>query len=319
MARAIEYLRISVTDRCNFNCLYCAPRERTELLPRGEFLSYEELAEVVKLFVSRGVKKVRLTGGEPLTRKSLESFVSQLRAIKGLEEISLTTNGFYLDAMAGILKQAGVDRVNISIDTLQPARFQHITGGGDLAAVWKGIEQAMKCGFNAVKLNVILLKGVNDDEWRDFAELIFKYPLIIRFIEFFPVNSRFKESRHWLVPTECLKQQLKEKFGSLRTISQIGSGPAEYYTLPGALGALGFISGNSQDFCGTCNRLRLNSAGKIFPCLFSEFSYDLKTMLRAGASHEVLGNFLDTILEKKSDYTKHSGQQPKVEMSSMGG
>ncbi len=312
MARVIEYLRISVTDRCNFNCLYCAPQERTELLPRGEVLSYEELAEVVKVFVGRGIKKVRLTGGEPLTRKGLDNFVSQLRIIKGLEEISLTTNGFYLDAMAGILKQAGLDRVNISIDTLQPARFQHITGGGDFAAVWRGVEQAMRSRFTAVKLNVILLKGVNEDEWRDFAELIFKYPLVVRFIEFFPVNYRFKGFRHWMVPGEYLKLQIKEKYGALRTVSQIGSGPAEYYTLPGAIGSLGFISGYSQDFCGACNRLRLNSAGKIFPCLFSEFSYDIKTILRAGGSHEVLDKFVSSILENKGDYTKHSGQPPKV-------
>lgn len=319
MAGAIEYLRISVTDRCNFNCLYCAPRERTELLTRGEVLSYEEMTEIVKIFVTRGIKKIRLTGGEPLTRKGIENFISQLRAIKGLAEISLTTNGFYLDAMAGILKRAGLDRVNISIDTLQPERFQHITGGGDFMAVWKGIERAMSQGFASVKLNVILLKGVNDDEWQNFARLIFKYPLIVRFIEFFPVNSRFKECRHWLVPSEYLKQQIKEKYGPLRTVSQGGSGPAEYYTLPGALGCLGFISGYSQDFCSNCNRVRLNSVGKIFPCLFSDFSYDIKTLSRVGASQEVLGKFVDTILEKKGDYTKHSGQQAKVEMSSMGG
>ena len=199
----IDYLRLSLTDRCNLNCLYCTPLERGQFLTRGEVLSYEEIVRAVSLFVKAGVRKLRLTGGEPLIKKNIVGLIKMLKRIDSLEEIAMTTNGVYLKDLASPLKAAGLDRVNISIDTLKKEKYKSITGFDYFDDVWAGIKESLGSGLNPVKLNVILMKGLNDDEVLDFARLSFEYPLVIRFIEFFPTNKRSSKLSGALIKT-CL-------------------------------------------------------------------------------------------------------------------
>jgi len=316
----IDYLRISITDRCNLNCLYCNPDRRISFLQKEDILSYEEMAKVVELFSVKGISKVRLTGGEPLIRKDIASFIRMLKNIKNIKDISMTTNGVLLKYMVKDLKIAGLNRVNISLDTLKADRFKLITRGENYFDVWDGIKKSIEEGLNPVKINVVLLKGINDDEILDFAKLSLEFPLIIRFIELFPVNSRLKESfGSMIINNEDVKQEIIKNFGELESVSNVrGNGPAVYYKIKNSLGNIGFISSFSEDFCDRCNRIRIDSTGRIFPCLFSEPIYDVKKLIRTKAIDEIF-KLIDKITKTKSLYRKKNIKDYKVEMSSIGG
>lgn len=320
MVKNIDYLRFSLTDRCNLNCIYCTPLKKSQFLSRDEVLTYEEIVRTVSLFVEAGIKKLRLTGGEPLIKKDLVELVKMLKGIQGLEEIAMTTNGVDLKNLAAELKRAGLDRINISLDTLKRDRFKNITGVDRLEDVMAAIERSLEVGFSPVKLNVILMRGINDDEIIDFARLMKNRPLIVRFIELFPTNKRSDEFSHCLVENERVKEKISAYFGEFKKTSGIkGNGPAEYYKIKDSAGAIGFISNASENFCDECNRVRVDCAGRISPCLFSGYIYDLRPLLRDGSGDDELLAHIKDALRMKSCYNKKRAITSGIEMSSIGG
>ncbi len=281
LGREISYLRVSVTDRCNYRCIYCKPEEQFEFIPHEKILRYEEIVEIIEEAVNLGVTKVRITGGEPLVRKGVVDFIKKLKEIKKLEDISLTTNGFFLSEYAEKLKDAGLNRVNISLDSLQEEKYKRITRGGSLEKALKGIDSALKAGLLPIKINTVLIRGINDDEVEDFVRLTLGRPLNIRFIEFMPSGEELKDNyRDKFISVLEIKESLSEKY-SFRPIDiNLGNGPAKYYQIKGGQGTIGFITALSQHFCKTCNRIRLTSEGKLRPCLFSNMEVDIKQAIR---------------------------------------
>ncbi|HER23454.1 MAG TPA: GTP 3',8-cyclase MoaA [Candidatus Atribacteria bacterium] len=279
--RKITYLRVSITDRCNYRCVYCQPEKQFEFISHEEVLRYEEIVEIIKEAVDLGITKVRVTGGEPLARKGVGDFIKKLREIKKLEDISLTTNGFFLSEYAEKLKDAGLNRVNISLDSLQEEKYKKITGGGSLKKVLKGIDSALKVGLLPIKINTVLIRGVNDDEVEDFIKLTLDNPLNIRFIEFMPSKEDLKDSyKEKFISVLEIKNSLAEKYLFVPVKTRIDNGPAKYCQIKGGQGTIGFIAALSQHFCETCNRIRLTSEGKLRPCLFSNKEVDIKRALR---------------------------------------
>lgn len=321
MENNIDYLRFSLTDKCNLNCVYCTPLEKSHFLAHQEVLTYEEIAKVAALFVKAGIRKLRLTGGEPLIKKDITGLIRMLKGIQGLEEIAMTTNGIYLEGLARGLKQTGLDRINISIDTLKKEKFKSVTGYDFFDEVWKGIKKAIEVGLAPVKLNTILMKGINEDEILDFARLTLDYPLIVRFIEFFPMNKRSLKLSDCLVKSEDAKEEITRHFGAIENVSQVkGNGPARYYKLKDSKGLLGFISSYTETFCDKCNRIRVDCAGRVSPCLFSGHIYDLRPLLRSGAAESELLAYIKNIFKMKSGYNKKKTIGAKgLEMSSIGG
>lgn len=288
-ARVIDYLRVSVTDRCNLRCIYCMPPEGVALRRRHDLLSFEEIVSVVSAAVGLGVRKVRLTGGEPLARPGLTELVRALARIEGLDDLSLSTNGTLLSGCARELKAAGLRRVNVSLDSLRPDRYRSITRGGELAAAINGIEAAQEAGLEPIKLNVVVLRGVNDDEVSDLAALATDRGWTIRFIERMPLAG----GAAGFVPSSEVRARL-DGFGPLTPeFGEARNGPARCYRLAGAAGAFGFISPLSEPFCATCNRLRLTSTGMLRPCLLShEGEVDVRAALRAGADGPAIQSLL---------------------------
>lgn len=281
LGREISYLRVSITDRCNYRCIYCKPEEQFEFIPHEEVLRYEEIVEIIKEAVNLGVTKVRITGGEPLVRKGVVDFIKKLREIKKLEDISLTTNGFFLSEYAEKLKDAGLNRVNISLDSLQEEKYKRITRGGSLEKALKGINSALKAGLLPIKINTVLIRGINDDEVEDFVRLTLGRPLNIRFIEFMPSGEELKDNyRDKFISVLEIKESLAEKYSFRPVDINSGNGPAKYYQIKGGQGTIGFITALSQHFCKTCNRIRLTSEGKLRPCLFSNIEVDVKQAIR---------------------------------------
>jgi cyclic pyranopterin phosphate synthase len=281
LGRKITYLRVSITDRCIYRCIYCKPEEQFEFIPHEEILRYEEIMEIIEEAVNLGVTKVRITGGEPLVRKGVVDFIKKLREIKKLEDISLTTNGFFLSEYAEKLKDAGLNRVNISLDSLQEEKYKKITRGGSLEKVLKGIDSALKAGLLPIKINTVLFRGINDEEVEDFVRLTLERPLSIRFIELMPslegIIDNYKDK---FISGLNIKENLAKKYSFNPIKTNSGNGPAKYYQIEGGKGTIGFITALSQHFCQTCNRIRLTSEGKIRPCLFSNQEIDLKKALR---------------------------------------
>ena len=313
--RTISYLRLSLTDRCNLKCLYCVTEEEAagELskLTHEELLSYEEILRIVHVAVIMGIGKVRLTGGEPLVRRGILDFITRLGQIPGLHDIRLTTNGVFLPEMAAQLFAAGVGKVNISLDSLRPERFAHITGVDAFAQVWSGIETALAQGFDPVKLNMVVMRGINDDELEDFARLSQSLPLQVRFIEFMPMGN----SSRWHKDTYMSTDAILERIGKLDTLFPLShkrhDGPAKVFRLgDGALGTLGFISPISHHFCDHCNRRRVTSAGTLRSCLLHDQETDLRTILRSGQDDEALYRaILATIENKPKGHQLNEGQQ----------
>jgi len=319
--RHLNYLRISITDRCNLQCIYCMPRDLIPRLPHSDILSYEEILRIVRVGVSLGISKVRITGGEPLVRKGVYDFLSRLSRIDGLCDIALTTNGVFLKDNIEKIKAAGIKRINISIDTLNKNKYREITGYDRFDHVWEGIKIAHEMGFDPIKLNMVALSGVNDSEMTDFAALSFSYPFHIRFIEYMPIGkSRMKYGPLLLVP------EIKKKvnvLGKLVPVTKdINDGPAERYKFKGAKGEIGFIGALSHHFCNKCNRLRLTASGQLRPCLLSDHQEDLRGLMRKGCSDtEISEIFLAAVRHKPSDHNlsiNHSGNV-SCQMSSIGG
>jgi cyclic pyranopterin phosphate synthase len=298
--RVINYLRLSVTDRCNLRCVYCMPEEGTPFMPHGEMLTYEEMLHLLELCIQQGIGKVRLTGGEPLIRRGFIGFVERLCKFKRIDEITLTTNGVFLKDFARVLRDCGICRINVSMDTLNPDRFRRITRRDDYGRVWEGIEEAERVGFDPIKLNVVAMRGINDDEIVDFAHLTREKPYHIRFIELMPVG---RENAFWTAERFLPSKEIFDRIQRLDPLTPIDrnplDGPAERYTLDGARGEIGFIGALSHHFCETCNRLRLTADGHLRGCLFSEQETDLKTPLREGREDRYILDLIRNTLQTK--------------------
>lgn len=294
--RPIDYLRISVTDRCNLRCVYCMPAEGIGLLQHQDILSYEEIHRVATAAAELGIKKVRITGGEPLVRIGLSRLVQMLAQIDTIDDIALTTNGTLLARYAEELKTAGLRRVNISLDTLKADKFRQITRGGDLADVLAGIEAASAAGLNPIKINVVAMAGINDDELLDFAHKTVADGWHVRFIEHMPFNREMAATS--FISVNELRERLAV-LGELEPCTFKGNGPAKYYRLPEANGTIGFITPISDHFCFNCNRLRLTADGKLRPCLLSEGETDLRQPLRNGISAKELKKLIKKAADSK--------------------
>ncbi len=300
--RRIDYLRISVTDRCNLSCVYCKPRSEMKMLSHADILTYEEILRLVSVAVPLGISRVRVTGGEPLTRRGVVDFLAALKRIAGLDDISLTTNGVFLPPMAEDLARAGMPRLNISLDSLDAKKFLQITGSDSWDKVWRGIDRAEELGFFPLKLNMVPVKGLNDDEIADFARLTLGRRLHVRFIEFMPIGSKDRWSRDSCVPSEEVRSIIEREFGALVPVSSGNSGgPSSNFTVPGAKGVIGFISPITRHFCDSCRRLRLTADGKIRPCLLSDTEIDIKSPLRGGCDDRELERLLRLSLEIKPE------------------
>ncbi len=319
--RHLNYLRISITDRCNLRCIYCMPRELIPRLQHADVLRYEEIIRAAAVAARLGITKLRITGGEPLVRRDACDLLARLTALPGIREVSLTTNGVLLAERIEAIRAAGVRRINVSLDSLDPRRFAAITGADHFQRVWDGLQAAAASGMHPVKINVVALRGVNEDELADFARLTLSYPFHVRFIEHMPIGqSDFKPSAALLTP------EIQSKLAVLGPLEPVprsrDDGPAQRFRLPGALGEIGFISALSHHFCSRCNRLRLTASGQLRPCLLSDRQEDLRTPLRAGASDEVLAAvFLSAVRHKPDGH--HIGQKiPEAvcgQMSAIGG
>ncbi len=319
-SRPINYLRLSVTDRCNLRCRYCLPEKGISLLPRHQILSFEEFSTIAKIAAELGITKLRLTGGEPLVREDLPRLVEMLSKIEAITDLSLTTNGVLLGRYADELKQAGLKRVNISLDSLKPAKFHFITRRSQLKQVFGGIEAALKADLRPVKINIVALRGVNDDEVIDFANKTISDGWNIRFIELMPFNRDAPFSTQFM-PASEIKQRLLAHFGSLESSTiPVGNGPAQYFRLPGAAGTVGFITPISQHFCINCNRLRLTASGRLRPCLFSDEEIDLQSSLRNGASIEQIKQLIQVAIQNKPYcHQLAQGATAKTAMAQLGG
>lgn len=277
--RTIEYLRISITDKCNFRCIYCISHQDWNWVPHREILSFEEIEEIVRVGTKLGVKRVRLTGGEPLIRRDVEILIKKLASISELVDLSLTTNGYYLEELGGKLKSAGLNRINISLDTLDKEKFKKITGLDGLDKVIRGIETALKLVFYPVKINVVVIRGFNDDEILDLAKLSLDLPLEVRFIEFMPIGKNSFWNENHVVPASEIREVLSSYKPLLPTFS-VGGGPARIFRWKGAKGKIGIISPITEHFCNRCNRFRITPDGRLRPCLFSDIEINLKPALR---------------------------------------
>lgn len=307
--RKIEYIRVSVTDRCNLRCLYCMPGEGfTRLLEHSDILTLEEIARTIAVGSGLGIKKVRLTGGEPLVRRNLAALVGYIRDIPGIEEIAVTTNGALLAGMAAELKAAGLQRVNISLDSLKPDKYAAITRGGDISLVRQGIERALELDLQPVKLNVVAIKGFNDDEIGDFARLAYENPFHVRFIEFMPVGDLLFWDAQKFISCRDIRREVEKKFQLEPASAVAGNGPAVNYDIHGGQGSIGFISPISQHFCAQCNRLRLTADGRLRACLHDRGEVCIRESMRAGASDEdIAGLFRECIAMKPREHHMEDG------------
>jgi cyclic pyranopterin phosphate synthase len=300
--RAINYLRVSVTDRCNLRCVYCMPGEGIKKQAHSDILRYEELALIIRAAADLGICKVRLTGGEPLARLGLVDFVRMVAGTPCIDDISMTTNGTLLARHAEDLAAAGLHRVNISLDTLRADRFSQITRRNRLDDVWAGIAAAQKAGLNPIKLNMVVVRGLNDDEVAEFARRTLSHGWHVRFIELMPIGANLNWAGDGVVPIPEVRSRIETEVGPLAPVhGPKGNGPARYYRLPGADGTVGFIGAQSEHFCATCNRLRLTADGRLRPCLMSTHEIDLSPALRAGAN-------LDTVRAQLTQAIQHKPQ-----------
>jgi cyclic pyranopterin phosphate synthase len=296
--RAIDYLRLSIGDRCNLRCIYCMPSDGIAPSKHGDILSYEEIIRIVKISAELGVNKIRITGGEPLIRKNISFLINSIKNIAGIEDLSMTTNGILLDKYAQELADAGLDRVNVSVDSLVPERYKAITRGGSLDTVLRGLDAAEKAGLFPLKINMVPVKGINDDEILDFAKLTLGSKLHVRFIELMPSGSvDFWKPGKYLTTDEI--RSAIESLGQIVPVKLRKNGPAKYYRIEGAEGVVGFISALTHHFCEDCNRIRLTADGKIRPCLFSETEIDLKSPLRNKATDSEIERLLKLSVEIK--------------------
>jgi GTP 3',8-cyclase len=290
--RPITYLRVSVTDKCNLRCIYCMPEAGLPWLHRQEILTYEEIAELVRAAASLGVRAVRLTGGEPLLRRDLHHLVAAIAAIPGIDDIALSTNGLLLEEQLPALIEAGLRRINVSLDTLRNDRFEAIARRPGLERILAGIDAALLAGLHPVKLNCVVIRGSNDDELAEFAALTRDREIFVRFIEIMPVAENLGLQREAYLSSDEILQRLSCLDGLHPAAGPGGNGPARYFSFSGARGAVGVISPLSHDYCERCNRVRLTADGHLRLCLFGDHAVDLRGPLRAGASTGDLADLL---------------------------
>jgi cyclic pyranopterin phosphate synthase len=324
--REINYLRVSITDRCNLHCTYCRPKEGISLQGHDDILRYEEIIRIVSVAVKMGLVKVRVTGGEPLVRRGFVAFIAALKKINGLKDISLTTNGILLEEFAQNIFDAGVCRINISLDSLNKDKYFRITNGGNLEAVLRGITRAKEIGFFPIKINTVAIKGFNDDEVLDFAQLAVNKSFQVRFIELMPVGHANLYCREDYMPATQLIQKISERYEleKIKDKKNKSDGPAKIFKIKGGRGEVGFINPVSDHFCSTCNRLRLTSDGKLRVCLLKEEEVDLKKALRENCSDAELEKLIgEAIFSKPQKHdlvcTENSLKKCYRNMSEIGG
>jgi cyclic pyranopterin phosphate synthase len=325
----ISYLRVSITDRCNERCTYCMPQELQEWLPRQEILTFEETHRLIRIATELGVSKVRITGGEPLTRRDVLDFIRQIPAIPGIRSIGLSTNGTLLarevasgGTMASALRKAGVQSINISLDTLDPATYSQITGRDFHEQVLRGIDAAMVAGFGQIKLNTVLMRDRNEDQLIPLIEFAAQRGLILRFIEMMPVSTTEVLDDKSFMPIHEVKRMIESRYGVLIPEAEFRtSGPATYYQIPGRPQRIGFIGAMTNlHFCESCNKLRLTCDGKLRPCLGSYLEFDIMKPLRAGAGDAELKQFfLDVVDRKPEQHDFRNNYQPNRKMIAIGG
>ncbi|RLB42855.1 MAG: GTP 3',8-cyclase MoaA [Deltaproteobacteria bacterium] len=320
--RNIDYLRISVTDRCNLSCLYCVPQGKLVKLRHQDILRYEEIIRIARTAISIGIKKIRVTGGEPLVRKGLVGFIRSLGQLQGLQDLSITTNGTLLEEKLEQLWDAGIRRLNISLDTLKREKYRHITGADKFDAVWASIEKAAELGFSPIKINIVAMKNVNDDEIEQFGSLSMTKPYHVRFIEYMPMGTEPSHLRPEYIPSAEIKKRL-ETLGELQPIGKSPlDGPAERYRFKDGKGEIGLISPMTNHFCRSCNRLRLTASGCLRPCLLSSREIDIRGPLRSGATDsELVELFRKAVMIKPSSHgmLREKSELFPGEMSSIGG
>jgi cyclic pyranopterin phosphate synthase len=311
--RVINYVRISITDRCNLRCKYCIDGT-FPFIPHNEMLSYEEIIRFVKICAELGVSKIRFTGGETLTLRDISHLIEEINKINGIKDISLTTNGVLLGKNINDLKDAGLRRVNISLDTLKKDKFAYITGVDAFTEVIRSIKKAHYSGLSPIKINSVIIKGFNDDEILDFAKLSIRYNHHIRFIEYMPFGDSGLWDRSKIVTSSEIEARIREAY-ELESSVNNEKGPAKMFNIKGAAGKIGFISPISSHICSECNRIRLTSNGRIRPCLFSDVGYNVKKLLREGKSDEEIKSFIIGIVKVKPERKDEIGQIKKCQRS----
>lgn len=320
LGRVIDYVRLSVTDKCNLRCTYCMPAGNRAFERREDCLTFDEVERVIRAFAELGVRRVRITGGEPLVRKDISRLASRLSALPGVEDLSLSTNAVLLASQAGALRSAGIQRLNVSLDTLRRDRFLKITGTDDFDRVRDGLSAARQAGFAPIKINMLALKGQNDDEFIDMAEFCIEQGFSLRFIETMPMGAAGRAAMHHFMPLSEVKAQLETKFDLLPSV-MAGGGPARYFRIDGSRSNVGFITPISRHFCDTCNRVRLSVDGTLHLCLGQTHSVPLRPLLRDGIDDTDLRNTLIEALKLKP--ARHEfGKKPEQVirfMSSTGG
>lgn len=314
--RHITYIRISVTDRCNLRCRYCMPRTSPEWMERDTLLSFDEIERFVRVAAAEGVRKIRITGGEPLVRPNVPELVERIARVPGIRHVAITTNGSMLHKYAADLKRAGLARLNVSLDSLRPDRFAHITKANMFADVWSGIEKSLEVGFSPLKINVVVIRGFNDDELYDFVLLTRQYPFFVRFIEYMPIGGDLQAwSRDKVVPCSEIREMIEreEPLESVH-IDPADAGPERVFRLRNSLGRVAFISPVSDEFCATCNRIRLTSDGKVRGCLMRDGEVDFRSAFRSGADDAQIRELFFEVMRRKPE--KHLINSPDFQKSS---
>src|SRR3989338_3564339 len=299
--RPIKDLRISVTDRCNFRCVYCMPHDEDEWIDKKEILTFEEIPRLARLFARLGVDKIRLTGGEPLMRRNLELLIAQLSSIEGIKDICVTTNGSLLADKVAAFKAAGLKRINVSVDTLKPEKFKEICKRGDLDKVWEGLFAAQKQGLHPIKVNAVIERGVNDDDIVELVEFSRQHGFFMRFIEYMDVGNTNSWTSEKLVSKKEIVEKINARFPLKEVGRENGSAPAVDYEFADGRGEVGIVASVTEPFCSTCNRARLTADGKLVTCLFSSVGHDLKALLRGGSSDDEILSFITGIWQVRKD------------------
>ena len=308
--RTIEYLRLSVTDRCDLRCNYCMPEGFKDFETPDDWLSFDEIERVIRIFGELGTKRIRITGGEPLVRKNLAELASRLSSLPGIEDLSLSSNATRLQKQAAPLKQAGISRINVSLDTLRADRFKEITSG-KLDKVLKGLMAAKEAGFQPVKINMVIMRGVNDDEIEDMVQFCIEHDFTLRFIETMPMGDTGRNASLQYIPLNEIHARLAKKYTLIQT-KMNGGGPARYVRIEGTELRIGFITPMSQHFCDTCNRVRLSVDGTLYLCLGQEASYPLRELLRAGITDEELKQHIQKAIDLKPEKHEFSDKPEKL-------
>lgn len=317
--RTIEYVRLSVTDQCDLRCSYCLPKGFKDFQEPDEWLNFDELEQVIRVFGALGTRRIRLTGGEPLIRKDIDQLAHRLAALPGIEDLSLSTNATRLEKLAPSLKQAGISRINASLDTLRTERYKEITCG-KLEKTLQGLMAAKQTGFHPIKINMVVMKGINDDEVEDMVEFCIEHDFTLRFIETMPMGDTGRDASQQFIPLQEIQQRLANRYELIDSVMQQGGGPARYVRIAGTELRIGFITPMSQHFCETCNRVRLSADGTLYMCLGQDHKYELRPLLRAGISDDELSeHIIQAIALKPERHEFRDKPQQVVRFMSMTG